>query len=121
MLGDRLSSLVLTCSLLFLLNTPHGATNSQSDEEASTPPIRLGAIAFYTSERVASDNSTNPEPVAAASAMAWVGMFVPGLARRTLWVSLVLELLASCLNPEILVCSKKIFINRYIFIYYLAA
>jgi hypothetical protein len=35
--------------------------------------------------------------------MTWVGMFVPGLARRTLWASLVLELLAVVLNPAVLV------------------
>jgi hypothetical protein len=112
LLGDRISTLVLTCSLLFLLSAAHSdasstAHSTSSDgeaEQASTPAIRLGAVAYYSSAAQGDSNTTlAADQTTSTSAMAWVGMFVPGLARRTLWASLILELLATVLNPTVLV------------------
>jgi hypothetical protein len=121
LLGDRISSLVLAGSLLFLLTAAQEggytaahsatyATETDGEGSLSTPAIRLGAIAYYTSEAV---NSTGAAETASSaggkagtgtSAMAWVGMYVPGLSYRTLVLSLLLELLAVCLNRNFLVC-----------------
>ena len=39
--------------------------------------------------------------------MAWVGMFVPGLSRKTLAAALLLEVLATALNSRMLVRSLQ--------------
>jgi hypothetical protein len=119
LLGDRISSLVLAGSLLFLLtaaqeggySAAHSttyATETDGEGSLSTPAIRLGAIAYYTSEAVnstgAAETASSASGKTGASAMAWVGMYVPGLSYRTLVLSLLLELLAVCLNSNFLVC-----------------
>jgi hypothetical protein len=119
LLGDRISSLVLAGSLLFLLTAAQDggytaahsatyATETDGEGSLSTPAIRLGAIAYYTSEAVnstgAAETASSAGGKAGTSAMAWVGMYVPGLSYRTLVLSLLLELLAVCLNSNFLVC-----------------
>ena len=112
LLGDRITSIVLAGSLLFLLSQSDTASlpleaSEISGGSPSTPAIRLGAVAYYPSEESASENSTSAAPPTGVSGMAWVGMFVPGLSRKTLAAALLLEVLATALNSRMLVRSLQ--------------
>lgn len=107
LLGDRLSSLVLSGVLLFLLSSPHTTTDRFGIQHtdavtdlSATPSIRLGAVAYYPT---AADAPPSSPLSAAVQGMAWFGMGVPGLSRRSLWVALVLEIVAVLVNLSTMV------------------